>query len=109
MSDDLFSTENQLGVPKEFGTCPDCNTGKMRERTNSKTGDVFYGCSDYPNCHYTRPRNFEDLDECPNCDIGYLITRVNRRTDSEFLGCSRYPECDYTEHDNGMTEDEFFS
>jgi ssDNA-binding Zn-finger/Zn-ribbon topoisomerase 1 len=34
-------------------TCPRCGS-PLVERHNSKTGDVFFGCSGYPHCRYTR-------------------------------------------------------
>ena len=34
-------------------TCPRCDT-KMVKRTNRKTGDAFWGCTDFPKCKGTR-------------------------------------------------------
>ncbi|SRR5258706_10810534 len=40
-------------IESEFPTCPKC--GKpMRLRQNSRTGEPFFGCSDFPNCRATR-------------------------------------------------------
>ena len=36
--------------------CPACSEGKMVERTNSRSGEKFYGCSRYPSCSFTSPR-----------------------------------------------------
>ena len=36
--------------------CPVCTVGHLRERTNSRTGDKFYGCSRYPACSFTSPQ-----------------------------------------------------
>lgn len=33
--------------------CPDCN-GNLHIR-RSYVGNLFYGCSNYPNCKYTKP------------------------------------------------------
>lgn len=33
--------------------CPDCNTGIMVSRKSSKTGKVFFACSNYPTCKKT--------------------------------------------------------
>lgn len=33
--------------------CPECNS-TMYERTNRSTGEVFHGCSQYPDCTGTR-------------------------------------------------------
>lgn len=32
--------------------CPQCDV-QMRERTNSATGEKFYGCPNYPTCDET--------------------------------------------------------
>lgn len=37
-----------------YGSCPKCGSG-WRERTNSKTGEKFLGCSKYPNCKTSKP------------------------------------------------------
>ena len=39
--------------------CRGCDTGWLVDRVNSKSGVPFYGCSHYPNCHYTVSRNRE--------------------------------------------------
>lgn len=38
----------------ETPDCPECGE-PMKERTNRTTGEVFWGCSDYPRCKGTRP------------------------------------------------------
>ncbi|HHC29778.1 MAG TPA: DNA topoisomerase I, partial [Rhodobacterales bacterium] len=52
----------QLYPPKEDGSdpraCPVCGTGKLHLKT-SRTGG-FVGCSNYPECRYTRPIGGED-------------------------------------------------
>jgi ssDNA-binding Zn-finger/Zn-ribbon topoisomerase 1 len=35
--------------------CPQCSTGKLIKRKNSKTHDFFLGCTNYPKCKYTQP------------------------------------------------------
>jgi DNA topoisomerase-1 len=35
--------------------CPVCKTGGLVERTNSKTGASFFGCSQFPKCTFTNP------------------------------------------------------
>ena len=32
--------------------CPQCKVGSLVERTNKKTGQTFYGCSEYPACKF---------------------------------------------------------
>ncbi|MEM8556091.1 MAG: type I DNA topoisomerase [Pseudomonadota bacterium] len=47
-----------LFPPKEDGTdprlCPNCGTGRLSMRT-ARTGGAFIGCSNYPECRFTRP------------------------------------------------------
>lgn len=38
------------------GVCPRCG-GKLVLRTNKKDGSQFYGCSNYPNCRFTKKIN----------------------------------------------------
>jgi hypothetical protein len=40
--------------PQGAPTCPDCG-GPMVLRTRRATGDLFYGCSHFPDCRGTRP------------------------------------------------------
>ncbi len=42
------ATRKEAGITK----CPRCRS-KMIERTNRKTGQIFYGCSRYPKCRGT--------------------------------------------------------
>jgi ssDNA-binding Zn-finger/Zn-ribbon topoisomerase 1 len=34
--------------------CPDCTDGYLVERINSKTTNTFLGCSEWPDCKYTK-------------------------------------------------------
>ncbi len=47
-----------LFPPTEDGTdprlCPNCHAGKLSMRT-ARSGGAFIGCSNYPECRYTRP------------------------------------------------------
>ncbi|MBE3637792.1 type I DNA topoisomerase [Mangrovicoccus algicola] len=47
-----------LYPPKEDGTdpriCPNCGTGRLSMRT-ARSGGAFIGCSNYPECRFTRP------------------------------------------------------
>ena len=47
-----------LFPPTEDGsdprTCPHCGEGRLSMRT-ARSGGAFIGCSNYPNCRYTRP------------------------------------------------------
>ncbi|MHA1444063.1 MAG: DNA topoisomerase [Candidatus Hodarchaeales archaeon] len=44
------------GREKKTFPCPVCKEGGLVERTNSRTGEKFYGCSSYPSCSFTSPR-----------------------------------------------------
>ncbi len=50
--------EPHLFPPKEDGSnpraCPVCGTGRLSMRT-ARSGGAFIGCSNYPECRYTRP------------------------------------------------------
>ncbi|WP_138465425.1 type I DNA topoisomerase [Poseidonocella sp. HB161398] len=47
-----------LYPPKEDGSdpriCPNCGTGRLSMRT-ARSGGAFIGCSNYPECRFTRP------------------------------------------------------
>ncbi|MDJ1006967.1 MAG: type I DNA topoisomerase [Paracoccaceae bacterium] len=50
--------EPHLFPPNEDGTdprlCPNCGSGRLSMRT-ARAGGAFIGCSNYPECRYTRP------------------------------------------------------
>jgi len=50
--------EPHLFPPNEDGTdprlCPNCGIGRLSMRT-ARSGGAFIGCSNYPECRYTRP------------------------------------------------------
>ncbi|MBF9035493.1 type I DNA topoisomerase [Rhodobacterales bacterium HKCCE2091] len=50
--------EPHLFPPKEDGSdprlCPNCGAGRLSLRT-ARSGGAFIGCSNYPECRYTRP------------------------------------------------------
>ncbi len=103
-----------FGRPPEGDvSCPQCTSGRLERRENSRNGSVFYGCSNFPLCeHRTRacPRCGSGLpvrsgeayrcrdcggtiEACPVCD-GWLDARMGKY--GRFLGCSNFPDCDYT-------------
>lgn len=88
--------------------CPQCGRGVLQAR-KGKNG-VFYGCSRFPACVYTRnPERAEASavkqklpsqrirqvvkagDQCPVCRRGIL--RQKNGSNGLFLGCSEYPTC----------------
>ncbi|MHA1978649.1 MAG: DNA topoisomerase [Candidatus Hodarchaeales archaeon] len=48
-------SSQKLISSKSSYPCPVCTVGNLRERTNSRTGEKFYGCSRYPACTFTSP------------------------------------------------------
>jgi Superfamily I DNA and RNA helicases len=79
---------------EELIKCPRCGSGHLVMR-NDKSGNQFYGCSNFPYCDYT----INDLravtmnKRCPRCD-DFLVLRKGEHC---FLGCHNYPVCTYTE------------
>lgn len=88
--------------------CPQCGHGVLQGR-QGKNG-IFYGCSRFPACVYTRNPNqtlapasnqagpsqrirqlVKAGDQCPICRHGILRQRNGRN--GAFLGCSEYPTC----------------
>jgi len=80
--------------------CPEC--GKQLSIRLGRNGR-FIGCTDYPECSYTRNLN-DDAEsaepevvegrKCPECDSD-LIIRSGRY--GKFIGCSSYPACKHME------------
>lgn len=56
--------------------CPDCDA-RMVERTNSRTGETFWGCSTYPDCKCNRQSAPIDDGEIP--DLPSMRTSRNDR------------------------------
>ena len=94
-------------------SCPHCIGGQVKRRKNSRTGNVFYGCTNYPYCEHTfrscsrcregllirsgetyRCRDCDaTIKACPICN-GWLEIRTGKY--GRFYGCSNYPRCKYT-------------
>jgi len=75
--------------------CPYCGSGHLVLR-ETKSGDHFYGCSNYPMCSY-RIFDLEAVKKkhhCPVCG-DFLVER--KGANSSFYGCNSYPSCEYTE------------
>ncbi|MEM6620063.1 MAG: type I DNA topoisomerase, partial [Pseudomonadota bacterium] len=47
----LFPAKEDKSDPR---TCPNCGAGRLSMRT-ARSGGAFIGCSNYPECRYTRP------------------------------------------------------
>jgi len=92
-------------VPQTEGeyqeACPQCGS-PLRERS-SKYGP-FLGCTNYPECRYTRDLgksqgniasdpDVKGEEICPEC--GSLLKKRKGRY-GEFMGCTGYPQCRFT-------------
>jgi len=78
-----------LYPPREDGTdpriCPKCGIGRLNLKT-ARSGGAFIGCTNYPDCRYTRPLsapNGEDASELDGKVLGYdgedeITLRVGR-------------------------------
>ena len=80
--------------------CPEC--GKQLSIRLGRNGR-FIGCTDYPECSYTRNLNDDAASaepevvegrKCPKCESN-LIIRTGRY--GKFIGCSAYPDCKHME------------
>ncbi len=93
--EEMESAKND--VAEDAGPCPECG-GDLVKRW-SKRGP-FLGCSNYPECKFTRPLEGEARPEpqpteheCEKCG-GRMLLREGRR--GPFLGCENFPECRHT-------------
>jgi DNA topoisomerase-1 len=71
--------------------CPDCGNELMIKY--GRFGK-FIGCSNFPDCRYTRPFVLKIGVNCP-VDGGELVERKTKKG-RIFYGCNNYPECDWT-------------
>lgn len=53
----------------------------------------FIGCSDYPQCRYTRPLTSDTGVRCPK-DGGVIVQKRSRKG-KVFYGCDNWPKCDF--------------
>jgi DNA topoisomerase-1 len=68
--------EPHLFPPNEEGTdprlCPNCGAGRLSMRT-ARSGGAFIGCSNYPECRYTRPFGPPGMEEAGIGPDGKLL------------------------------------
>ena len=83
---------NTKPILKKLGIkCPECETGDIIERKTKKL-KIFYGCSEFPNCHFVSWDQPIDK-KCPKCgDI--LVHKKTKKLD--FIKCHN-ANCDYKE------------
>lgn len=70
--------QNFIGVK-----CPECTDGELVEK-KARRGNIFYGCSNYPNCTFTSAAR-PVAEPCPECGSPYLLQK-NLKTGT-FLVC----------------------
>ena len=75
-----------VSMSEKVGVCPICK--KPTEKKMTKTGKVFYGCSDYPKCNFMS-WDIPTGEKCPEC--GAYLVKVNGK-----VKCSN-KDCKYKE------------
>ena len=60
----LFPARDDGGDPR---LCPNCGKGRLSMRT-ARSGSAFIGCSNYPECRYTRPFGPPGMDDGAGID-----------------------------------------
>jgi DNA topoisomerase-1 len=97
---DTTVTRQDVTQEKMDEACPEC--AKPLSIRLGRRGS-FIGCTNYPECKYTRNVNGDQEETapeevegrtCPTCNEK-LIIRHGRY--GKFIGCSKYPECKYIE------------
>jgi len=77
--------------PEKIGeSCPECG-GELIKR-DGRFGE-FIGCSNYPECKYTRQIVVDTGVRCPK-DGGHVVEKRSRRG-KVFYGCANWPACDF--------------
>ena len=79
--------------------CPDC--GKDLVYRNGRNGK-FIGCSDFPNCTFTKAIIKDTGVKCPKCG-GDIVEKISKKG-KVFFGCKNYPTCDYATWDKPTGE-----
>ncbi len=87
-------------IEKVMGSCPQC--GAALEFRTGFRGRRYVGCTNHPDCDFSRPLGAKDanfkpelLDEtCPQCGDHELVKKRGRF--GWFIACSGYPECNYS-------------
>ena len=73
--------------------CPKCNSAVIEKKT--KTGKVFYGCENYPECDFTswdKPL----MEKCPDCG-GMMFQRMGRFKGKYCVDCQAKKELEKKE------------
>ena len=75
-------------LAEKAGVCPQC--GNPTQKMTSKSGKVFYGCSNYPACNFMS-WDMPTGEHCPKCGSYIVLTK-----DGKTRKCSN-KECDYSD------------
>ena len=70
--------QNYIGMK-----CPECKEGELVEK-KARRGNFFYGCSNYPKCHFTSATK-PVAESCPKCGGSYLVEKTTKG--GTFLVC----------------------
>lgn len=87
---DVSMERQTLPVETLDEVCPEC--GKPLVIREGRYGR-FIGCSNYPQCRYTRPLVADTGVRCPK-DGGRLMQKRSRKG-KLFYGCENWPACDF--------------
>ncbi|MDU3687522.1 MAG: type I DNA topoisomerase [Anaerococcus hydrogenalis] len=71
--------------------CPKC--GHPLAEKHGRNGK-FIGCTNFPDCDFTKSIIKTTGVKCPECEDGEIIEKVSKRG-KRFYGCSNFPKCDY--------------
>ncbi len=63
---------------------------------------VFYACSSYPTCNFTKQKTVDTGASCPRCNSKILARHGKGKT--LFYSCEKYPECDFSSWDMPLLE-----
>ena len=61
MSSFFLEIKDEIVLFEDIEECDVCEDGIMLEKTNSKTGEIFFGCNNWPYCKNSFSKK-EDLD-----------------------------------------------
>ena len=64
-----YIKQNFIGVK-----CPQCKDGELVEKKARRKGNLFYGCSNYPDCDFTSASR-PVPEKCPECGSPYLLEK----------------------------------
>lgn len=71
--------------------CPLCGSPlAIKHGRNGK----FIGCTNFPECNFTKSIVRTTGVKCPQCSDGEIIEKVSKKG-KRFYGCSNFPSCDY--------------